>query len=94
MRELLIATTNAGKIAEIKAFLSTMPFKLLTLADLPESISAPVEDAGTVSGNALIKARYYAVKTGKLTLADDGGFFIKALNGWPGAEAANIAPTT
>lgn len=93
MRELLIATTNLGKIAEIQAFLSTMPFKLLTLADLPESIPAPEENAGNVSGNALIKARYYAEKTGHLTLADDGGFFIKALDGWPGAEAANIATT-
>ena len=74
-RELLIATTNPGKIAEIKAFLSTMPFTLVTLADLPESISAPVEDAGEVTGNALIKARYYAEKTGHLTLADDAGLF-------------------
>ena len=93
MRELLIATTNAGKIAEIKAFLSTMPFKLLTLADLPESIPAPIENAGSVSGNALIKARYYAAKTGYLTLADDAGLFINSLKGWPGAEAANVAPT-
>ncbi len=94
MRELLIATTNNGKIAEIKAFLSTMPFKLITLADLPTKIEAPEENAGTVDGNALIKARYYAEKTGHLTLADDGGFFIKALNGWPGPEAANIADTS
>ncbi len=93
MRELLIATTNPGKIIEIKAFLSTMPFKLITLADLPDEIPAPIEDSGTVTGNALLKARYYAEKTGYLTLADDGGFFIKALAGWPGVEAATIAPT-
>lgn len=90
MRELLIATTNPGKIAEIKAFLNTMPFKLLTLADLPESIPAPEENAGSVSGNALIKARYYAEKSGLLTLADDSGLFLNALNGWPAEEAANV----
>lgn len=90
MRELLIATTNAGKIAEIQAFLSTMPFKLLTLVDLPESILAPVEDTGTVAGNALLKARYYAAKTGMLTLADDAGLFITGLDGWPGVDAALV----
>lgn len=90
MRELLIATTNPGKIAEIKAFLSTMPFKLITLADLPNKIEAPVEDAGSVDGNALIKARYYAAKTGHLTLADDAGLFLNAFGGWPGAEAAYV----
>lgn len=93
MRELLIATTNPGKLEQIKAFLNTMPFKLLTLADLPETIPVPVEDAGTVDGNALLKAKYYAAKTGFLTLADDAGVFVDSLNGWPGAEAANIAPT-
>lgn len=93
MRELLIATTNAGKIAEIKAFLSTMPFVLLSLTDLPEQIPAPEEDAGTVAGNALLKARYYAAKTGKLTLADDAGFFVEALGGWPGVDAALVPGT-
>jgi len=93
MRDLLIATTNPGKIAEIKAFLSTMPFKLITLADLPEAISVPEENAGNVTGNALIKARYYAEKTGHLTLVDDIGLFINSLKGWPGAEAADVAPT-
>lgn len=89
-RELLIATTNAGKAAEIKAYLGTMPFTLVSLLDLPEIISAPEEDAGTVSGNALLKARYYAAKTGLLTLADDAGFFIEALGGWPGVDAALV----
>ncbi len=93
MRELLIATTNAGKIAEIKAFLSTMPFTLLSLSDLAETIVSPVEDTGTVAGNALLKARYYAAKTGKLTLADDAGFFIEALGGWPGVDAALVPGT-
>lgn len=92
-RELLIATTNQGKVKEILAFLEHMPFTILTLADLPKPIVAPDEITGTVVGNATLKARYYAAASGFLTLADDGGFFIDALNGWPGAEAANTAPT-
>jgi XTP/dITP diphosphohydrolase len=88
-RELLIATTNAGKAKEILAFLEHMPFRFLTLNDI-DGIAPPPEDTGTVMGNALQKARYYAQKTGHLTLADDAGLFISALNGWPGVDAALV----
>lgn len=91
MRELLIATTNPGKVKEILAFLEHAPFKFLTLKDLDKKIPAPDENAGTVAGNALLKARYYAAQTGLLTLADDSGFFIEALEGWPGVDASTIA---
>lgn len=93
-RELLIATTNAGKVKEIMAFLEHSPFTFLTLNDLPEPIPAPAEDTGTIIGNAILKAEYYAQKTGYLTLADDAGLFIDALNGWPGVDTALIADTT
>ena len=92
-RELLIATTNAGKVKEIMAFLEHAPFTILTLNDLPEQIPAPVEDTGTILGNAILKAEYYAQKSGHLTLADDAGLFIDALQGWPGVDTALIADT-
>lgn len=92
-RELLIATTNPGKVKEIMAFLEHSPFTFLTLSDLPEAIPAPAEDSGTILGNAILKAEYYAKKSGHLTLADDAGMFIDALNGWPGVDTALIADT-
>lgn len=94
MRELLIATTNEHKITEIKAFLEHMPFSFLSLSDLKESIPAPEEVGETISENALLKARYYAQKSGMLTLADDTGLFIGALQGWPGIMSARVAPTS
>lgn len=93
-RELLIATTNPGKAKEILAFLEHAPFTIITLADLPQTVTAPVEDSGSVLGNAILKARYYAEKTGHLTLADDTGLFIEALGGWPGVDAALVADTS
>ena len=68
MRELLIATTNQHKITEIKAFLEHMPFTFLLLSDLKESIPAPEEIGETISENAVLKARYYAQKSGMLSL--------------------------
>ncbi len=91
-RKLLLASSNPGKIAEMKAFLETLPFELVTLLDLGKDIVEPDETEATFEGNAIIKARYYAEKTGLLTLADDAGMCIDALLGWPGVHSARIAP--
>lgn len=92
-KKILIASTNPGKIKEIAAFFEVDGFDFVSLLDIdaPES---PAEDAGTVQGNALIKAQYYAEKTGMLSLAEDTGLFINALDGWPGAEAAHVAQSS
>lgn len=92
-QRLLIATTNEGKYKEIVHFLGDLPFELVSLKDLGQSIPAPEEIEETMEGNALLKAKYYAEKTGLLTLADDGGLFIDALDGWPGVASARIAAT-
>ena len=89
--KLLLATTNPGKLAEIKQFLADAPFTLLGLSDLPETIPEPEENQDTIEGNAILKARYYGDKTGLISLADDGGLFIDALSGWPGVKTARIA---
>lgn len=89
-KKLLIATTNQGKYKEIAAAFETLPFDCLWLGDLSTAIPAPEEDGKTISENAILKARYYCEKTGLITLADDSGFFIKALDGWPGTKSARI----
>jgi XTP/dITP diphosphohydrolase len=84
----LVATTNRGKIAEIRALLEGLPIDLLTLSDvLPNS--PPVEETGaTFLENALLKARAGALASGLLTLADDSGLEVDALDGAPGIYSA------
>ena len=92
--KLLVATTNPGKFTEICHGFSTLPFiECVSLKDVGADITEPNEDDQTLEGNALLKARYYAEKTGMVTLADDAGLYIDALNGWPGVVSARIAKT-
>lgn len=94
---LLIATTNQGKFKEISALLHTLPLELVSLLDVGKNLDsrlvAPKETEKTLQGNALLKAEYYSKQTQLLTLADDSGLFIDALNGWPGVESARIGET-
>jgi XTP/dITP diphosphohydrolase len=85
--ELLVATTNPGKFAEVQAFLSGLPLRILSLRDLrnPPTI---VEDGATFEENALKKARVLAEYSSLLTLADDSGLEVDALNGAPGIYSA------
>lgn len=86
MKKLLIATTNPGKLAEIRRFLSDLPLELVSLTDM--GITEAVEETGkTFEENALLKAKFYAQKSGLPTLADDGGFEIDALGGEPGVRS-------
>ncbi|HYE60069.1 MAG TPA: RdgB/HAM1 family non-canonical purine NTP pyrophosphatase [Candidatus Kapabacteria bacterium] len=92
-RQLLIATTNEGKYAEVYHFLETLEFDLVSLSDIKISINPPEESGETLEKNALLKAKYYGEKTGLLTIADDTGLFIDALLGWPGVHSARVADT-
>tara|TARA_B100000700_G_scaffold316418_1_gene405938 strand:+ start:590 stop:1672 length:1083 start_codon:yes stop_codon:yes gene_type:complete len=89
-QKLLLATTNKGKITEMQHFFDDLSLDILTLGDLPVAISPPKELGETIEDNAILKARYYAEKTGMLTLADDTGLFVDALNGAPGVRSARI----
>ncbi|MCL4359778.1 non-canonical purine NTP pyrophosphatase [Patescibacteria group bacterium] len=86
MKQLLIATTNPGKLAEIKEFLSDMPIELMSLDD-KNIIDRPEETGKTFEENAVLKAKFYADKSGLPTIADDGGFEIDALGGEPGVKS-------
>jgi len=89
MKSVLIATTNPGKLAEIKIALSPLKKQGVTVLDLssfPE-IEPPEETGATFEENARLKASYYAEKTQLPTIADDGGIMIDALHGEPGVKS-------
>ena len=86
---LLIATTNPNKVREIRQLLDGLPFDLVTLAEWP-LVTAPEETGQTFEENARAKALYYAAATGELTVAEDSGLAIDALEGMPGVESARF----
>ncbi len=86
MNKLLIATTNPGKLAELKRFLADIPIELVSLRDAGIT-DFPEETGETFEENAILKAKYYAKESGLPTLADDGGFEIDALDGEPGVKS-------
>ncbi len=86
---LLIATTNAGKLREIRALLADVPVTLVTLAEFPR-LDAPEETGTTFAENARLKATYYAAATGLTTVAEDSGLEIDAMGGAPGIESARF----
>jgi XTP/dITP diphosphohydrolase len=87
MRTLLIATTNPGKIREIRGILADAPIELITLDRFP-GIPEPDETGRTFAENARLKALYYAEQTSLPAVADDSGIEIDALGGAPGVLSA------
>lgn len=85
--DLLVATTNPGKFAEVREFLRKLPLGILSLQHF-ENPPAVVEDGMTFEENALKKARTMARYSGLMTLADDSGIEVDALGGAPGVYSA------
>ena len=90
MTELLVATTNRGKFAEVETYLKHLPLKILPLQSL-ENSPVVIEDGATYEENALKKATTLAEYSGYLTLADDSGLEVDALNGAPGIYSARYS---
>ena len=87
MRRLLLATSNPGKVREFRRLLATVPFEVVTPADL--GLSLDVEETGaSYAENATLKARAFAEAAGCLALADDSGIEVDALDGRPGLYSA------
>jgi XTP/dITP diphosphohydrolase len=84
---LLIATTNPGKLREIAAILAGVPVTVLTLNDC-DPLPEPEETGTTFGENARLKARYYSQATGLVSVADDSGLEIDALDNAPGVHSA------
>ena len=93
MRDLLVATRNAGKLAELRRMLAAADvagIRVLGLADVPEFPEEP-ETGATFAENALAKARDATKATGLAAVADDSGLTVDALNGMPGVLSARWA---
>jgi XTP/dITP diphosphohydrolase len=88
--DLLVATTNPGKLRELRDLLGSISLNLLTLNDFP-SIGEIEETGRTFRENAVLKAVGYARWTGVMTLADDSGLEVVALDGRPGVDSARYA---
>jgi XTP/dITP diphosphohydrolase len=88
--KLLVATTNQGKVEEIREILTDSGKEILGLHDI-EVVSDADETGSTFGENALIKARYYHSLTGLVTLADDSGLEVEELAGAPGVRSARYA---
>lgn len=86
-RELVCATANPGKVAEIAGLLPDG----WVLLPRPQSVGEIVEDAGTLVGNARLKARAVLAVTGKAAVADDTGLEVAALGDAPGVDTAIYA---
>jgi XTP/dITP diphosphohydrolase len=89
----LVATTNPGKLREIRDLLHDVPFEVRPLdgiGDLPP----PDETGDTFEANARLKACYYASATGLLSVADDSGLEVDAMDGRPGVLSARYPGET
>ncbi|MBL8156640.1 MAG: non-canonical purine NTP pyrophosphatase [Anaerolineae bacterium] len=86
--DILIGTSNPGKLGEFEALLAGLDARLLSLRDVGLGGLDVPEDATTLEANAAHKARVYSEASGLMTLADDTGLFVEALGGAPGIYPA------
>ena len=87
--DLVVATGNAGKVAELTAIFADLPLHLRLQSDFDV---APAEETGeTFVENAILKARAASAQTGLPALADDSGLAVDALGGAPGVYSARYA---
>jgi len=91
MKKLLIATNNQGKVKEIQALLKDTGIELVTPADIKLNLEVE-EDGITYAENASKKAIAFADASGLVSLADDSGLEVDALNGAPGIYSARYSP--
>jgi XTP/dITP diphosphohydrolase len=88
---LVVATGNRGKLEELRALLAALPVRVLGVSEVLASPPQVVEDGATFADNAIKKARAVARATMMLTVADDSGLEVDALEGRPGVRSARFA---
>ena len=84
---LLVATTNPGKLGEIRRILAGAPVELVSLSVMRD-LAEPHETGATFDENARLKARHYSTASGLMAVAEDSGLEIDALGGDPGVRSA------
>lgn len=99
MARLLVATSNPGKLAEIRSLLRHLPLTITTLQELGP-VAEPEETGATFAENARLKALYYdtacettatvAAVPPRFTVAEDSGLVIDGLDGEPGIRSARF----
>ena len=87
MRELLVATNNAGKLAEFRRLLADLPVTVVSPAEIGLRLEVP-EPHHTYQENATAKALTFCRASGRMTLADDSGIEAAALGWGPGVRSA------
>ena len=91
MKKLLLATNNYGKVEEMRAILTDLNLELLTPSDIGLDLQVN-EDGSTYAENAILKAVAFAKASGLISLADDSGLEVDALDGLPGLHSHRFAP--
>jgi XTP/dITP diphosphohydrolase len=97
MVQVLLATTNIGKLRELKRILGGAGLDVVGLDQLHSgqlTETADIETGSTFAENALLKARHYHNRTGLVTIGDDSGLEVDALGGGPGIYSARYAGPT
>ncbi|CAH2709610.1 dITP/XTP pyrophosphatase [Xanthomonas campestris pv. nigromaculans] len=89
MKQLVLASGNAGKLEELRAMLADLPLRIVAQGEL--DVEDVPETGLTFVENALIKARHASAVTGLPALADDSGLIVDALGGAPGLYSARYA---
>jgi XTP/dITP diphosphohydrolase len=87
--DLLLASQNPGKLAEMRQLVDGLPFRVLSPADVGIR-RGPEETGSTFLENAILKARYYSERAGRLAVADDSGLSVDALDGGPGLYSSRF----
>jgi XTP/dITP diphosphohydrolase len=87
--DLLLASQNPGKVAEMRELVAGLPFRVVSPADLGIR-EAPDETGTSFIENAVLKARHYARRSRVLTVADDSGLSVDALDGGPGLYSSRF----
>lgn len=88
-RQLVLASNNAGKLAELQALLAPLGVQLIRQSEL--NIPEAPEPHCTFVENALAKARHASAHSGLPAMADDAGLCVDALGGLPGVDTAHYA---
>jgi XTP/dITP diphosphohydrolase len=91
-KRIVIATRNAGKLAEFRGLFAELPIEVIGLGEteVPNNVEAE-ETGNTFRANAEMKAKFYARASDEWTLADDSGLEVSALGGRPGVYSARYS---